>query len=56
MALIRGIYDRFDTAEKPQITVFMNLNPKEWFSNVARIFSDRFTKNINKMHFSGIKK
>jgi len=51
-----GQYVRLDMGEKLQIATFLAENPNESFSNVARIFSRRLEKNINKMHVCRIKK
>jgi len=42
--------------EKKQILDFMKANPKDKLTNVARIFSERLAKEVNKMRITRIKK
>jgi len=46
---------KLTVGEKKQIIDFMKSNPKEKMANVAKIFSDRLRKDLNKMRISRIK-
>jgi len=47
---------KLTVGEKKQILDFMQANPKEKITTVAKIFSERLDKDLNKMRISRIKK
>ena len=44
-----------DMTEKKQIADFVTANPKDSLPKIAKIFSEKLNKSINKMHIFRIK-